>query len=70
MADFARWVTSAEPVLEWTQGAFMDAYSADRQDSAETAETALDNNNVAAAVLALMQSRRRRSRFGKLISPR
>jgi hypothetical protein len=53
MADFARWVTAAEPALEWTQGAFMEAYSANRQESAETA---LDNNNVAAAVLALMQA--------------
>jgi hypothetical protein len=53
MADFARWVTAAEPALEWTQGAFMSAYSANRQESAETA---LDNNNVAAAVLALMQA--------------
>ena len=55
MADFARGITAAEPALEWTQGVLMKAYSANRQESAETA---LDNNNVAAAVLALMQAAR------------
>jgi hypothetical protein len=26
MADFAKWVSAAEPALGWTQGAFMEAY--------------------------------------------
>ena len=51
MADFARWVTAAKSVLGWPQGAFLDAYQANRQ---EAVETALDGNAVACAILALV----------------
>ncbi len=50
MADFARWVTAAEPALGWPQGAFLEAYQANRQ---EAVETALDGNALACAILAL-----------------
>jgi hypothetical protein len=35
MADFARWVTAAEPALGWADGTFMRAYNAN-QDTANT----------------------------------
>lgn len=53
LADFARWVTSAEPALGWPEGAFLDSYWANRR---ETEETALCNNNLALAILALLDS--------------
>jgi hypothetical protein len=31
MADFAQWVTAAEPALGWTQGTFMAAYTQNRR---------------------------------------
>ncbi|MEN8834114.1 hypothetical protein [Pacificibacter sp.] len=52
MADFARWVTAAEPALGWTQGAFLTAYAANRK---EAAEVALDGNAVASCILALVR---------------
>jgi len=33
MADFARWVTAAEPTLGWEQGAFVAAYRANRAEA-------------------------------------
>jgi hypothetical protein len=33
MADFARWVTAAEPALGWESGAFLAAYGANRADA-------------------------------------
>ncbi|MCU9850556.1 hypothetical protein OEZ60_21510 [Defluviimonas sp. WL0024] len=53
LADFARWVTAAEPTLGWPQSAFLAAYQANRRESEETA---IDNNTVAAVVLAFVQS--------------
>jgi len=35
MADFAEWVTAAEPALGWAPGKFMDAYTANRDASNE-----------------------------------
>jgi hypothetical protein len=35
MADFALWVTAAEPALGWTQGAFLSDYATNRQQSTE-----------------------------------
>lgn len=36
MADFAIWATAAEPGLGWGRGAFMRAYTGNRQDATET----------------------------------
>lgn len=54
MADFAVWATAAEPALGWQQWAFMDAYTSNRQAAADTA---LDADPVAGAVLELMSVR-------------
>lgn len=37
MADFARWVTAAEPALGWPPGSFMEAYTTNRAASHELA---------------------------------
>ena len=36
MADFAKWITAAEPALGWQPGDFLTAYSANRRDVIET----------------------------------
>lgn len=51
MADFARWVSAAEPALGWPEGAFMSAYDANRQ-SVDTA--AIEGNPVAEAILSMI----------------
>ncbi len=56
MADFARWVTAAEPAPKWPDGAFLAAYAANRK---EAAEVALDGNAVASAVLTLVREQGR-----------
>jgi hypothetical protein len=33
MADFAKWICAAEPVLGWAEGTFLDAYSRNRAES-------------------------------------
>lgn len=53
MADFAKWVTAAEKTLGWTQGAFLGAYSANRN---EVQEAAVENNAVASAILTMIQA--------------
>jgi hypothetical protein len=40
MADFARWVTAAEPALGWPRGAFLRTYVARQRDSNEIVLTA------------------------------
>ena len=52
MADFAKWVCSAEPALGWTQGAFLEAYAANR-DNGDRAT--VEGNPVGLAILKLMQ---------------
>jgi hypothetical protein len=37
MADFATWITAAEPALRWEEGSFMKAYAANRGQSHELA---------------------------------
>ena len=37
MADFARWVTAAEPALGWEPGSFLESYTANRGSSHELA---------------------------------
>lgn len=54
LADFARWVTAAEPALGWPEGAFLAAYQANRRESEAVA---IDNNMVAALLLRFMQDR-------------
>ncbi len=51
MADFARWVVAAEPALPLPQGAFMDAYTANRRDAQDLA---LDADPVAQGIAALL----------------
>jgi hypothetical protein len=51
MADFALWITAAEPALPWTSGSFMAAYTGNRQ---EAVELSLEADVVAVAVRAHM----------------
>ena len=51
MADFAIWVTAAEPALPWPSGSFIAAYTGNRQ---EAVELSLESDVVAAAVRAHM----------------
>jgi hypothetical protein len=54
MADFATWVTAAEPALGWTPGTFLEAYFANRE---EANEAAIDASAVGPAILTFMQER-------------
>ncbi|SFH52531.1 hypothetical protein SAMN04488020_12010 [Palleronia marisminoris] len=51
LADFARWVTAAEPSLGWPPGAFLAAYQANRRESEEAA---VESNAVASAILTMV----------------
>ena len=53
MADFARWVTAAEPALGWPSGTFMAAYGGN-QESAN--ELALEASVVARPLLELLEA--------------
>jgi hypothetical protein len=37
MADFAKWVTAAEPAFGWPEGSFLEAYRRNRQEAHESA---------------------------------
>lgn len=50
MADFAKWVTAAEPALGWRPGTFMDAYQRNR---AETHEIAVESDVIGPALQAV-----------------
>ena len=52
LADFAVWVTAAEPLLGWSEGAFMDAYV---QNQSATNDLALEASPIAAAIQALVR---------------
>ena len=54
MADFAKWVTAAEPALPWEPGKFMEAYTGCRADAINLA---LDSDAVACALRELMDNR-------------
>lgn len=54
MADFAKWVTAAEPALGWTHGAFMESYAANRQS---VEDAVIEGNPVAEAILCLIADR-------------
>ena len=53
MADFAKWVTAAEPGLDWSPESFMDAYQKNRSSSIEIG---LENDALAQAVIDLIQN--------------
>jgi hypothetical protein len=52
LADFAIWVTAAEPQLGWSEGAFMDAYA---QNQSSANDLALEASPIAAAIQALVR---------------
>ena len=54
MADAARWVVAAEPVLPWDEGTFLSAYAGNR---AEANELALEASPVAAAMQQWIKGR-------------
>jgi len=54
MADFAIWVTAAEPVLGWPSGSFLEAYTGNRS---AVVEQSLEADQVAVAVRLLMAER-------------
>jgi len=53
MADFEKWMTAAEPGLDWELGTFSRAYSSNRKDSAEAA---FEGDLVAMAIRELLVS--------------
>jgi hypothetical protein len=52
LADFARWVTAAEPGLAWQARTFMDAYDENRADAHELA---LEASAIAPALRSMME---------------
>jgi hypothetical protein len=52
MADFAKWVTAAEPGLGWDSESFMGAYQKNRSSSIEIG---LESDPIAQAVIDLIQ---------------
>ncbi|MBT6601370.1 MAG: hypothetical protein HOB32_06920, partial [Nitrospina sp.] len=52
MADFAKWVTAAEPGLGWDPESFMDAYQKNRSSSIEIG---LESDPIAQALIDLIQ---------------
>jgi len=52
MADFAKWAEAAEPAFPVASGTFREAYATNRQ---QANQTALENDEVARAVLALVE---------------
>jgi hypothetical protein len=56
MADFAKWVTAAEPALGWKPGSFLEAYTAS-QDEAN--DVALDAYPIVDALRKLLADRTR-----------
>jgi hypothetical protein len=55
MADFAVWVTAAEPALGWEPGTFLREYARNR---AESASQVVDSNLVLSTVATFMRGRR------------
>jgi hypothetical protein len=54
MADFARWVSAAEPALGWAPGTFLAAY---QRNHRAANDIALESAPVARLLLAVLQSR-------------
>jgi hypothetical protein len=55
MADFAKWITAAEPGLGWEPGAFLAAYASNRRD---VVEAAFEADAVAVAIWKLITTDR------------
>lgn len=53
LADFAKWITAAEPGLGWEPGAFMATYNANRR---EVSESAFEADPVAMAIKAFVEA--------------
>jgi len=53
MADFARWVTAAEPALDWPDGSLLEAYG---QNRASTECAAIESNPVAEVLLDFLEN--------------
>ena len=51
MADFAKWVVSAEPALPWEPGSFMKAYD---QNRFELIDVAIESDPISLSVLEMM----------------
>ena len=56
MADFAKWVTAAEPALGWKQGTFMDIYTENQEDATSIV---MESSPVAKAIVQFMDSNKR-----------
>jgi hypothetical protein len=56
MADFAKWLTAAEPVLGWEQGTFMDIYA---ENQASATSIVMEASPVAKAIVQFMDSNKR-----------
>src|SRR5262249_2335005 len=54
MADFAKWITAAEPGLGWEPGVFLAAYAGNRRD---VVEAAFEADAVAVAIWNLIADR-------------
>jgi hypothetical protein len=54
MADFARWVTAAEPALGWPEGTFLLKYYGNRQ---EATEARLTDDELAQSLIAFARSK-------------
>jgi hypothetical protein len=54
MADFAKWITAAEPGLGWELGTFLEAYRENRRD---VSEAAFEADAVAVAIDKLISSK-------------
>ncbi len=53
MADFAKWVTAAEPALGWQQGTFMEAYT---ENQANSTSIVMESSPVAKALMQFMDN--------------
>ncbi|WP_372574162.1 hypothetical protein [Ruegeria jejuensis] len=56
MADFAKWVTAAEPAVGWPQGSFLTAYATNRTTSDQAS---VEGNPVALAILKFIAEEKR-----------
>jgi hypothetical protein len=52
MADFAKWIASAEPALEWEKGSFLEAYYGNREAAVEIG---IEASPIAQAIIALRE---------------
>jgi len=54
MADFAKWITAAEPALGWQQGTFMDIYT---ENQTNATSIVMDASPVAKVIVQFMDKR-------------